>query len=79
MRIAIRKWGNSLALRIPKSLADDAIIVLGSEVELRVERGRLVATPLGRTETLAELVAQITEQNRHGEAFVDTPRGAEEW
>ena len=37
MRVAIRKWGNSLALRIPKSVADDAVITLGSEVDLRVD------------------------------------------
>ena len=33
MKATVRKWGNSLALRIPRSFADDADVKEGSRVE----------------------------------------------
>lgn len=57
MRVAVQKWGNSLALRIPRVLANEAGVGQGSEVEVSVVDGRLVATPLVRVPTLAELLA----------------------
>ena len=79
MRVAIRKWGNSLALRIPKSVADDAVITLGSEVDLRVDDGRLVATPVEGTRVLMQLVSRISEENKHGELSLGPRRGGETW
>src|SRR5690348_14584090 len=46
MRATICKWGNSLGLRIPRGLAEDAGLAEGSVVELRLEDGRLVAEPV---------------------------------
>jgi antitoxin MazE len=46
MRVPVRKWGNSLALRIPKSAAEDSRIKQGSVVEVSVVRGRLVVSPV---------------------------------
>jgi len=45
MRAHVRKWGNSLALRLPRTLAADANLEDGSPVELTLDRGRLVAAP----------------------------------
>ena len=67
MRAKIGKWSNSLGLRIPKSFAEEARIADGSTVELTIDNGRLVvqAVPVARY-TLDELVAGITDANRHG-------------
>jgi antitoxin MazE len=78
MRATISKWGNSLGLRIPRGLAEDAGLTEGSVVELRVEDGRLVAEPVA-VETLESLLARVTPRNRHRELLVDAPRGRETW
>ena len=78
MRATICKWGNSLGLRIPRGLAEDAGLTEGSVVELRLEEGRLVAEPVA-VEKLEALLARVTSKNRHSELFVDSPRGTETW
>lgn len=79
MRVAVRKWGNSLALRIPKALAEDSRIGSGSEVELTLERGRLVVTTVPPTVTLDTLLAAVTDENRHGVVPTGLPVGREAW
>ena len=68
METRIGKWGNSLALRIPQSLAARLGLTLNSSVELTSEEGKLVASvvepPLSE---LDELLAGITDSNLHGE------------
>ena len=78
MRATISKWGNSLGLRIPRGLAEDAGLAEGSLVEFRVENGRLVAEPV-TVENLEALLSKVTAKNRHDELFVDSPRGREAW
>ena len=78
MRATLSKWGNSLGLRIPRGLAEDAGLAEGSLVELRVEDGRLVAEPVA-VENLEALLSKVTAKNRHDELFVDSPRGREAW
>jgi antitoxin MazE len=78
MRATICKWGNSLGLRIPRGLAEDAGLAEGSVVELRLEDGRLVAEPVV-AEKLESLLAKVTPKNRHRDLFVDSPRGRETW
>ena len=78
MRATISKWGNSLGLRIPRGLAEDAGLAEGSLVELRVENGRLVAEPV-TVENLEALLSKVTAKNRHDELFIDSPRGREAW
>lgn len=80
MRATVRKWGNSLALRIPSGLAEDAHLRDGSEVDVAVEGGRLVVAPVaGEEVSLDVLLAGITPQNVHGEQFSDGARGGEAW
>jgi antitoxin MazE len=47
--LTVKRWGNSLALRIPTYLAEQAKISENAEVEVAVEGGKLilqkVATP----------------------------------
>jgi antitoxin MazE len=80
MRATVRKWGNSLALRIPSGLAEDARLSDGAEVDIAVRNGRLVVEPVAAPEvSLEQLVAGITPENLHREQFADGPRGAEAW
>jgi len=48
MRIRVQKWGNSLALRIPKPFAEEAQVKQGTAVDLSLADGKLVATPVSR-------------------------------
>ena len=78
MRATVNKWGNSLGLRIPRGIAEDAGLTEGSLVDLRVENGRLIAEPIA-LENLDALLAKVTTKNVHREQLVDAPRGREVW
>ena len=80
MQTKVQKWGNSLALRIPKILALDAHIKEGSLVEVAVSNGELVAKRVRETTfDLKELVAKITPDNIHAEVATGGPVGREIW
>jgi antitoxin MazE len=80
MRTQVQKWGNSLALRIPKSFAEESNIQAGSLVDLSVAKGRLIVAPLAEKKyTLEELLAGITKENLHGEVDFGPPVGKEFW
>ncbi|MBI4502854.1 MAG: AbrB/MazE/SpoVT family DNA-binding domain-containing protein [Gemmatimonadetes bacterium] len=80
MRAAIQKWGNSLAIRIPKALAQDTRLGQGIEVEITIEDGRLVLEPVRTPRpTLKRLLAGITKGNRHGEVEWGDATGREAW
>lgn len=80
MRATVRKWGNSLALRIPSGLAEDAHLSDGTEVDVALRNGRLVIEPVAAPEaSLEQLVAGITPENLHREELADGPRGGEAW
>jgi len=69
MQGQIGKWGNSLALRIPSAVAREASMNDGKPVEISVENGRIIITPINNAPrySLDDLVAEITEENRHAE------------
>ena len=78
MRTKIQKWGNSLGLRIPRSLAEEAGVEAGSEVDLSIRRGDLVVKPARRTKyRLNDLLRQMTSKNIHAEVDVGAPVGRE--
>jgi antitoxin MazE len=79
VQIRIQKWGNSLALRIPKSVAEDSGVDTGSVVDLRVVRGKLVATPVRGTYVLEDLLAGVSKANLHGEVSSGEAVGREVW
>lgn len=80
MRATIRRWGNSLALRIPKPFAEEAGLREDGEVEVSVEAGALrveaLKEPVWR---LDELLAGVSRRNLHGAVETGTPVGREEW
>jgi antitoxin MazE len=63
----IAKWGNSLAIRIPKAVAEQAHVQEGTEIVIEALDGHIELRPADRIPTLEELVAQITPDNRHDE------------
>jgi len=73
----VQKWGNSLGIRIPKSLALKVGLVEGSEVDLDVEDGHLVIKP--KSAKLDELLSQVTPENLHKEVATGEPQGRESW
>jgi antitoxin MazE len=80
VRVQVQKWGNSLALRIPKPFAQDAGVREGTTVHLSVSEGRLVAAPIRtRKVRLKELLAGVTKANLHGEIDTGGPVGREAW
>ena len=80
MHARIGKWGNSLALRIPRSVANEAGLSFDATVELSLRENELVVSlaRAPRTE-LERLLAGITDANRHGEVDTGPPVGGEVW
>ena len=74
-------WGNSLAVRIPKDVAEEARLAEGDSIVIEALEGRIELRPAERIPTLEELVAQITPENRHEETNWGPDRGKEivEW
>lgn len=80
MQAYVQKWGNSLALRIPKPLALEANITEGSVVELAVQGETLCVTPVTpRKYSLEDLLARVTPENLHGEISTGRAVGDEIW
>lgn len=80
MRAKVQRWGNSLAVRIPKSFADEVGLSAGAAVEMRlVEHGLLVEPVPVAAPNLEELLARVTAENLHGEVDVGPPQGSEAW
>ena len=80
MKTRVQKWGNSLALRIPKVFALEVGLENDSEVDLSVQGGRLVlAPPAPKTYSLEELLAAVRPSNLHNETDWGAPVGKEIW
>lgn len=79
METQIGKWGNSLALRIPKNLAEEAGLTDGGKVEVTMDQGKLIIQPAPKAYSLEELVAGVKDENRHTETAWGAPRGDEVW
>ena len=80
METRIGKWGNSLALRIPKALAVEVGLTDESSVELSLVDGKLVIAPVAKSAfSLEHLLAEITEDNLHREVDTGPAVGIEAW
>jgi antitoxin MazE len=80
MKTKVRKWGNSLGLRIPRALASEADVGDGSTVDVSVRDGHLVIRAVRpRRHSLSELLAGVTDDNLHGEITTGGPVGNESW
>ena len=75
----LAKWGNSLGLRLPKSVAREAQLDEGDTVDVSVDNGAIVIRPSRPRYSLDELVRRITVRNRHQESDWGTAIGDEVW
>jgi antitoxin MazE len=80
MRARIQKWGNSLAMRIPKTMTSELGLRDGSEVELTLTGDglRIRLAPPGPY-TLSELLDKVTPENLPGEWDAGGQTGGESW
>ena len=80
MQTKIKKWGNSLALRIPKLLALDVNLKQNELVNLSIDKDSIIITPIGEKEySLEKLLKGVTKNNLHGEFNTGAPVGKENW
>jgi antitoxin MazE len=80
MTTTLQKWGNSLAVRIPKTVANDVALGEGEAVDLRIANGEIVIAPIrAKKYRLEELVSRISGKNRHPEARTGKQVGREAW
>jgi len=80
MHVQVQKWGNSLALRIPKTYAKETNVRQGSAVELTLVEGKLVVTPIEKSSyKLKNLMAHVHKDNIHGEQDFGPKVGSEIW
>ena len=80
MPTQLAKWGNSLAVRIPKAVADDAQLREGEPVTVTAAPGGgLLVRRSRRKHQLGQLVSRISPQNRHDETRWGEPQGKEIW
>jgi antitoxin MazE len=78
-RVQVVKWGNSLAVRIPKAVAEQARLQEGDAISIKVLDGHVELRSAKSIPTLEELVAQITPENRHEETDWGPAVGKEIW
>jgi antitoxin MazE len=84
MKVEFLKWGNSLALRVPKAFAQELGANVGKAANMEVRDGKLIVELAKRNRrrrryTLDQLVAGITPKNRHRELEWGPPVGNEVW
>lgn len=80
MQTRIKKWGNSLALRIPKLFASEANLKIDNLVDISIDKGSIIITPVSEKEySLEKLLKGISKNNLHGEISTGAPVGKEIW
>jgi len=80
MKTRIQKWGNSLALRIPKSFADEVGLQKETSVEVSLADGKIIVTPVTKSKlTLEQLLSKVTKENLHHEVDTGSAVGNETW
>jgi len=78
MRISVQKWGNSLAVRIPKAIAAETDLVDGAVVDLKLVRGKVILAPVRiKKHRLDDLLSGVTNDNLHHEVETGRPVGNE--
>jgi antitoxin MazE len=80
MQTKIQKWGNSLALRIPKSFALNVNLKQNELVDISIDKGKIIISPIAQKEySLEELLKGVSENNLHSELDTGAPAGREIW
>lgn len=83
MNTKAQMWGNSLAVRVPRVVAEKAGLRPEDPIDIEVLRGKIVLTratkPIRRTYPLDSLVKKITTKNRYKVIDFGKPTGREAW
>lgn len=79
MRTKVQKWGNSLAVRIPKPFAEGAGLGPSSEVDVSLENGEVRLSPVRPRWKLSQLLSGVTKRNLHAEVDSGPAVGREAW
>ncbi len=80
MNARMQKWGNSLALRIPKTFASELGLKQNSPIELSLKNGKLIVLPIIAPKfTLEHLLSQVNKNNLHSGIDAGHPVGKEVW
>ena len=76
-----QRWGNSLAVRLPKVIAEECGISEDTPVEVTRKHGSIIISPVKprRKYSLDEMLAGVTDENLHAEVATDGPVGRETW
>ncbi|NQT96266.1 MAG: AbrB/MazE/SpoVT family DNA-binding domain-containing protein [Candidatus Marinimicrobia bacterium] len=79
MRVRIQKWGNSLALRIPKAFAKETHIENNTVVDLSLDNDHLIISPINELEdySLSAMLSEIDDDNLHEAIDFGLPAGEE--
>jgi antitoxin MazE len=78
METTVKKWGNSLGIRIPNAIARELSLKDGSFVEIK-DKGQEIIISLKEKNKLSEMLNKINEKNVHSEVETDGPVGNEIW
>jgi antitoxin MazE len=78
METMVKKWGNSLGIRVPNHIARELSLQDGSYVNIADRGTEIVITPIKKNR-LSEMVEQINESNLHAEIDTGDPVGKEIW
>lgn len=79
MITTVQRWGNSLAIRIPKPFAVETDLQENSEVDIALDGDRIVVSPARKEWRLGDLVKAISPQNLHRETSWGDSAGREVW
>ncbi|MBX3324852.1 MAG: AbrB/MazE/SpoVT family DNA-binding domain-containing protein [Nitrospira sp.] len=80
MKTGAQKWANSLAVRVPKSVASQIGLKAQDDLDIEVRDGNVVLKPqLRRVYRLDDLVKRITKKDVHNEVDSGGPMGCEVW
>ncbi|MDO8950936.1 MAG: AbrB/MazE/SpoVT family DNA-binding domain-containing protein [Actinomycetota bacterium] len=80
MKTKVQKWGNSLAVRIPKTFAEEVGLKDDTSIEMRLVKGGLLLAPTAEwTPSLDEMLATVTDSNLHDEVETGPAQGSEAW
>lgn len=78
-RLVVGKWGNSLAVRLPRDLAAELKLAEGAELDAKVTNGTLRVVPVRRRRTIKELTKGMTPGKGSAEFDWGPPVGKEVW
>jgi len=78
MKTVVKKWGNSLGIRIPNAIARELSLKDGSFVDINDKGEDIIIKPVKKNK-LSEMVSKINDQNLHKEIETGEPVGKEVW